>query len=208
MTRSPRSTHAASRPLPEATVDDEIGRIVLPLALWDPETEPGAAYVTEALTGIEAQACGWIVDLRGASGNVWTLLMALAPLLGPGPTVGYRYRDGRTGELVIGDDGSLAGLGRPAVAAPEYATIEFGARDDPVAVIQSDRTASAHEAAVMAFRGRPATRSFGTPTDGLPTARESYDLADGSVLWLHRLSRLGRFHGRGRRRTAAPPLAA
>jgi carboxyl-terminal processing protease len=143
-----------------------------------------ASCGSDGSVGLDADACGWIVDLRGGGGNVWSLLMALAPLLGPGPAVGYRYRDGRTGELVIGDDGSLAGLGRPTVRSPEGAPVRFGASDDPVAVIQTRLTASAHEGAVMAFRGRPATRSFGTPTDGVPSAREGNDLADGSVLLL------------------------
>lgn len=174
----------SSGPLPEATVDDGIGRLVLPRALWDPETAPGADYVTEARAGLDARACGWIVDLRADGGNLWTLLMGLAPLLGPGSAVGYRYRDGRTGELVIGEDGSLAGFGRPAVTLSGGTSIDFGATDDPVAVIQSHRTASAHEGAVMAFRGRPATRSFGTSTNGVPTARQDYDMADGSVLFL------------------------
>lgn len=62
----------ASGPLPDTTLDDHIGQIILPTAPSDPDTEPGADYVTEARAGLDAGACGWIVDLRGGGGNVWT----------------------------------------------------------------------------------------------------------------------------------------
>ena len=40
------------------------------------------------------------------------------------------------------------------------------------------------EASVIAFRGRPNTRSFGTPTGGLSTANRSIQLSDGAWLYL------------------------
>jgi hypothetical protein len=45
-------------------------------------------------------------------------------------------------------------------------------------------TASSGEAIVVAFRGRPQTRSFGEPTDGVPTANDTFPLSDGALLVL------------------------
>ena len=42
--------------------------------------------------------------------------------------------------------------------------------------------ASSGEATVIAFRGRPNSRSFGMPTCGLSTAIENYAMSDGACL--------------------------
>ncbi|MDV9175133.1 S41 family peptidase [Streptomyces sp. W16] len=52
----------------------------------------------------------------------------------------------------------------------------------PVAVLTGERTGSAGEAVVVAFRGRPHTRSFGEPTYGVPTGNEAYRLSDAALL--------------------------
>ncbi|MGH9290419.1 MAG: S41 family peptidase [Acidimicrobiales bacterium] len=54
----------------------------------------------------------------------------------------------------------------------------------PVAIVQSNQTASAHEFAVMALSGRRSSRTLGTSTRGLPTARSGFEMKDGSVLYL------------------------
>ena len=54
----------------------------------------------------------------------------------------------------------------------------------PVAVLTGPKTASAGEAIVVAFRGRPSTRSFGEPTAGVPTANQGFRLSDGALLVL------------------------
>jgi carboxyl-terminal processing protease len=46
------------------------------------------------------------------------------------------------------------------------------------------KTASAGEAIVVAFRGRPDTRSFGLYTAGVPTGNEGFTLSDGAVIAL------------------------
>jgi C-terminal processing protease CtpA/Prc len=45
-------------------------------------------------------------------------------------------------------------------------------------------TASSGEAVVIAFRGRPDARSFGTATCGKSTANELYTMSDGASLFL------------------------
>ncbi len=54
----------------------------------------------------------------------------------------------------------------------------------PVAVLTNKTTASAAEAVVVSFRGRPNTRSFGTPTYGVPTAPTPFTLSDGAQVVL------------------------
>ena len=52
--------------------------------------------------------------------------------------------------------------------------------DAPVAVLTSGQTASAAEAILVAFLGRPDTRTFGEPTFGAPTAPAWQEMPDGA----------------------------
>ena len=54
----------------------------------------------------------------------------------------------------------------------------------PVAVLTGMQTASAGEAIVVAFRGRPTTRSFGLYTAGVPTGNAGFTLSDGALIAL------------------------
>lgn len=81
---------------PAATVAGGVGALTPPLARWDPADDLGADYVTRAWQGLGEEACGWVVDLRGPGGDVFTLLMALAPLLGPGRAIGFAGPKGTT----------------------------------------------------------------------------------------------------------------
>jgi len=123
---------------------------------------------------------GWIVDVRGnLGGNMWPMVAGVGPVLGEG-VAGYfidptgaesmwEYRDGASW-----DDGVV----QQRVEAP-YRLL----RDRPrVAVLTDAAIASSGEATVIAFRGRPDARSFGTPTCGLSTAIENYAMSDGASL--------------------------
>jgi carboxyl-terminal processing protease len=126
------------------------------------------------------------VDLRrDPGGSAPPMLLAVGPVLGDGKAVGYRDRSGvtlwysyRDGALI------LAVSGQPpwSLAAPRPARLAWPA--PPVAVLTSRLTASAGEAVVMAFRGRPGARSFGEPTAGVPTGNAQHRLADGAELYL------------------------
>jgi carboxyl-terminal processing protease len=201
--RSPTPDRLPDSEEPVGSVDDGIGRFALPLAHWDPEDPLGAQYVSMAWDLLADPACGWIVDLRAGGGNAWTLVMALAPLLGPGPAFGFAFPGGKTEIVSIRDDGSLAGGGRPHVASPAGDAMPGDLATAPVAIVQSHETASAHEFAVMAFSGRPLSRTFGTSTSGLPTAREGFEMKDGSVLYL--TTALGVDAGRTAHDAALPP---
>jgi len=125
---------------------------------------------------------GWIVDLRGNhGGNMWPMLAGIGPVLGEG-VVGWfvdpdetytpwSYEDGRAraGTTVIQQVSSPYRLERP---------------NPRVAVLYDGRVASSGEAIAIAFRGRPNTRSFGTPTCGYSTGNRGFRLTNGAMLTL------------------------
>jgi hypothetical protein len=110
------------------------------------------------------------------------MLTAVGPVLGDGRALGYRDRDGTTTWYGY-RNGAVSLVGQPA--SP---TVSHPARlprpRPPVAVLTSRLTASAGEGVAMAFAGRPAARSFGEPTAGVPTGNAQLRLPDGAELHL------------------------
>jgi hypothetical protein len=125
--------------------------------------------------------CGWVVDLRpNSGGNLWPMLAGLGPLLGEGELAASVYPDGR--RVAVWHRDGQAGFGdytQLRVRAPYRlrATV-------PVAVLLGPGTASSAEVLAVAFRSRPATRSFGAPTRGLSAGNRTFPLADGAALVL------------------------
>lgn len=164
---TPFNQPAAVRPLPAS-----LGYIDVPGVVGG-----GGSFDEDAVAAIRAAdapaRCAWVVDLRrNVGGNMWPMLHALRPILGeatPGYFVSstgreeFSYRYGRG----------------PGGSAPAY---RLQKPDPPVAVLTSRLTVSSGEAITLAFRGRPATRSFGEATAGLPTSNQSFPLVDGAVL--------------------------
>ncbi|MER6126290.1 S41 family peptidase [Streptomyces sp. NPDC001795] len=145
---------------------------------YDQYVRQGRSAVAKAGAG---EACGWVVDLRSdTGGNMWPMLAVVGPILGDGNVGAFVGADGSKSVWSIKhgspyEDGKSAGWGdgRPlAKSAP------------PVAVLAGKQTASAGEAVVVAFRGRPDTRFFGEQTYGVPTGNEPHRLSDGAVLIL------------------------
>jgi C-terminal processing protease CtpA/Prc len=140
-------------------------------------------------------AARWVVDLRGnGGGSMWPMLAVVAPLLRPEP-------DGRIGAFVDRAGGStpwrllrgvlLMGRRPMARAAPESLS-------GPVALLTDGATASFGEAVVVAFRGAPDVRSYGSPTLGLSTGNETLPLPGGVVLTVTTsrfADRTGQVHG-------------
>lgn len=125
---------------------------------------------------------GWIVDLRGnGGGNMWPMIAGLGPILGDallgyflmpvGQPVPWGYRDG----------GSWLGALTIQRVTTSYALRQPAPR---VAVLIDTRVASSGEATAIAFKARDGSRFFGTPTCGLSTANQNYDLNDGARLLL------------------------
>jgi C-terminal processing protease CtpA/Prc len=141
--------------------------------------------------------CGWIVDLRkNHGGNMWPMLAGLGPLLGDsivgsfGPASDgalWRYRDGQAWSG-SNERPSWGGLG----TSPPH---RLRHPDAPVALLIGRATASSGEATLMAFLGRPHTRSFGDSTAGFNSVNNSYQLPDGATMLItvgYSRDRLGR----------------
>ncbi len=131
--------------------------------------------------------CGWIVDLRGNTGwNMWPMLAGIGPVLGEGEPGAFLDPDGARQPWYYegGTSGYDNGANRSRIVTVNGAPYVLRRPAPPVAVLTGGRTASSGEAIVVAFRGRPETRSFGLPTYGVPTANRGYVLSDGATMLL------------------------
>ena len=129
-----------------------------------------------------AGACGWIVDLRrNNSGNIWSYIAAIGPILGEGKVGGFIYRFGR--DLWKYEDGKVfwGSVERfeDLVEGPIY---KMKHPMPPVAVLTSRATIAAGELAVVTFQGRPKVRTFGQATGGSPFLQNHTTLSDGAFL--------------------------
>jgi C-terminal processing protease CtpA/Prc len=130
-----------------------------------------------------AHVCGWIVDLRGnGGGNMWPMLAGIGPLVGDsivgsfgiGPNAArWYYKDGASGILTVGGKVDTASR----ITRPSYTLRNPNA---PVAILADEGTGSSGEAIVVAFRGRPNSRSFGSATAGFMTTNRGSMLPDGA----------------------------
>jgi len=193
--RSNGAAGPASGPIrPVEALDPRIGRVeiggyaVMQGPAADQQMKERAqrwqAIIRDQDTG---SRCGWIVDLRGnTGGNMWPMLLGAVPLLRTTPgaieDVGsFATAEGPSRWQLTPSSVRLGKRVRVDLGAPGYQLKHPGA---PVAVLIGPRSASSGEASVLAFRGRPQTRSFGQPTAGLSTANEMRPLVDGSALLL------------------------
>jgi carboxyl-terminal processing protease len=165
-----------------AVVDDRFGYVHVPQ--WSGGGSSLADSLQTALAALDAAGvCGWIVDVRAnGGGNMWPMLAGIGPLLGD-TIVGafgtdphadrWFYRDGIAGLLHAGGKLDTAGRATAPVAR---------LRDPraPLAVLLDEGTGSSGEAVVLAFRGRPNSRSFGAPSAGYATSNRGASLADGA----------------------------
>jgi carboxyl-terminal processing protease len=134
-----------------------------------------------------SRPCGWIVDLRdNPGGNMWPMIAGIGPVLGAGD-LGF-FVDPDSVKQVWFYRGGAAGVrlrdGRESIVQTVSGVYGLAGPPPPVAVIYGSRTASSGEAVAVAFRARPLTRSFGTPTAGLSTANAGYQLSDGGTIFL------------------------
>jgi hypothetical protein len=124
---------------------------------------------------------GWIIDLReNTGGNMAPMIAGLGPLFSSdklgslvdvnGRSDGWYYRDGRY------YDDEFAGW---SVSDPVKLSSSL-----PIAVMTSNKVGSSGEIVVISFIGNARTRSFGQATMGLTTGNGSFELADGSQIFL------------------------
>jgi carboxyl-terminal processing protease len=155
-------------------IGGDLGYVLLP------GTSGAASFVEAVRSGIAAadapNVCGWIIDLRrNTGGSMWPMFQAIRAIVGEPPFGSFIDSSGAPTAWVYptAGDGSASGTVTP-LAHPR----------GPMAVLTSRLTAGSAEAVVIAFRGRPETRSFGEPTWGTPTSSLFYSLADGALLQL------------------------
>lgn len=206
---------AGPPPVPQGRLlGQKIGYVSLPTTEKIPGYARAGAQVIRSLDA--SKPCGWIVDLRQDSGGaIWPKLDVLAPLLGDGRVGASVDADGKESAWEL-NKGKLSVGGEviPKDFPPSIETGESGIEDyvthnayvlhrprPPVAVLTGPETASAGEATLIAFRGRPESRSFGLPTAGLATGNATYPLSDGALLILTAAADLDRT---GRRYTNTP----
>ena len=191
---------------------DNVGYLHLPpVGGGDPDDL--RAYVRAAQQAMASAdqpepACGWVVDLRdNTGGNMGPMLHAVAGLLGTGRILTVHNPAGDSW-IEAPHDGDLTSGGVPhGVDLPDSSLIELSewtdeqalaiegvyesepphlprTDDPPVAVLTSNRTASAAEVVTIAFIGRPQSRVIGGYTLGVPTGVFGFRMADGAVLRL------------------------
>ena len=159
-----------------------IGYIELPALGATPVFTYYADIAQQIIQDIDrTPTCGWVVDLQGnTGGSSWGMLEGIAPVLGEGLLGYFTGPDGKTpwtysnGKALLGET-VIWQVDKP------YHTQHT---NPPVAVLTDGQTASAAESVLIAFRGRPNTRSFGEPTWGVPTGNVEVPLSDGAMLVL------------------------
>ncbi|GAN68395.1 S41 family peptidase [Acetobacter orleanensis] len=154
-------------------ISSDIGLISIPsFTAHAPEALTAFIQTAEQHFAQAPEIRGWIVDLRGDSGgNMWPMLQALKPLLGPNDLGFFENRAGkRSSPWRAGTQNAAEHM-----TTPDLSHL-------PVAVLIGPHTASAGEAVAIALKGRPATRFFGTPTHGQTTGNKSFRLPDGGLL--------------------------
>lgn len=188
---------AASRNLESTRESDPIGWIAIP-TFKENSTAPRTVREQQQLTfALQLQSqlqmedahdrCGWIVDLRqNQGGNMWPMLLGVAPLLAKNPNgteVIGAFNLGATHQAWSLQPGRvlIENRTRLELNSPPYVLRRPA---PPVAVLIGNRTASSGEMVALAFRGRPAARSFGKETAGFSTANTPVPLPDRSVLLL------------------------
>lgn len=125
---------------------------------------------------------GWIVDLRGnTGGNMWPMLAGIGPILGEGIS-GYFIGPDSTQQAwgYLNGSSRIGGNNITTLTTPH----ELQNPNPKVAVLTDRAVSSSGEAITIAFIGREKTKSFGRPTCGLSTANSTFNLSNGSTLFL------------------------
>ncbi|MFN0202092.1 MAG: S41 family peptidase [Bacteroidia bacterium] len=126
---------------------------------------------------------GWVLDLRqNQGGNCWPMLLGIAPLLGNGK-YGY-FVDGNQKRYAWFHTNGKVGLDNGTLLKLPHKSYVLKHQNLPIAVLTGDKTASSGEVVTVAFRAVQNVRSFGSPTHGLSTGNSSFDMKDGSRIFL------------------------
>ena len=126
---------------------------------------------------------GWIIDLReNTGGNCWPMLAGIGPILDDGICGYFVDASGRKSEWFY--ENGKSGINSKAIVKTSIKPYRLINRNSPIAILTGNRTASSGEVIVTAFHGRANTMSFGEKTAGLSTGNASFNLSDGSMIFL------------------------
>jgi carboxyl-terminal processing protease len=143
-----------------------------------------AEVINEIIGDLDRQgACGWVIDLQdNVGGYAEDMLDGLQPLLGDGVIGADIDKYGNRYDWSFYPYGQFS-VGTPTPRVPSVIDpYRLQNTMPPVAVLTDRWTASAGEAVLISFRGRPNTRTFGEPTAGVPTSMSGTVLSDGALL--------------------------
>jgi C-terminal processing protease CtpA/Prc len=126
---------------------------------------------------------GWIIDLReNRGGNCWPMLAGIGPILDNGKCGYFVSGSGKKSEWFY--ENGESGINSKTIVKTNIKPYHLINRNNPIAILTGNRTASSGEVIVTAFHGKENTKSFGEHTAGLSTGNENFKLSDGSVILL------------------------
>jgi carboxyl-terminal processing protease len=167
-------------------VENKFGYVAIP-GYWGLNQDLMNQYGTDMQKQIEEidrqNPCGWIVDLRGnQGGNMWPMLIGIAPILGEGKAGSWTDADGNQTEWAYLEGKGMSGteVASEIIGEPYH----IANPDAPVAVLFGNNTASSGEIIVISFIGRSNTRSFGNNSGGYTTANSGFPLSDQAMIFL------------------------
>lgn len=182
-------------------VEEKIGYIDLPtfLSFDRDQQQIFATNVQQVIRDLDAnQPCGWVVDLReNLGGHFFAMLAGIGPILGEGragefiepENIGKQkleyswfYINGRA-YLEFYINGALH-TGKDQQVEVKDSAYKLKGSAQPVAILTGTNTASAAEAVVIAFQGRPNTRRFGNVTRGAPSYNRAIFMPDYALIFL------------------------
>jgi hypothetical protein len=182
--QNPQGRTCAYEPyLATPTLPTTVGFVRLSYCGLGCNTQTNATFIENQIRSADSTAvAGWIVDLRGGTGAFYSAVAGLGPILGEG-VAGY-FIDGDEQAIPWGYFGgrmTVNGFTQLQIASP----YRVHRADAPVAVLINGRVASAGEATLISFIGRPNTRTFGIePTCGNSSGNSIYQMGGGYSLGL------------------------
>lgn len=177
-------SHVSKIEFPSFKIMDSCGYILVP-AFHGGNPKQMTKYADSLQKGIEIlsnlKIKGWIIDLRyNTGGNMEPMIVGLGPLFSSeklgslidvrGKSNSWFYKDGK----YYGDDYKGWHVSKPYKLTSIL----------PIAVLTGNQTGSSGEVVSISFIGNSNTKSFGQPTWGLTTGNGSFDLKDGSQIFL------------------------
>ncbi|MBL0941667.1 MAG: hypothetical protein IBJ00_02910 [Alphaproteobacteria bacterium] len=163
----------------------KIGYILIPSFNGQGEEAKKYALKISSLIQVLAQhnPFGWIIDLRqNRGGNMYPMLLAVAPLLNEG-ILGYFISASGKESTWSYRNSSIYENHTIRVNLPPNNVKKISPRT-PVALLIGPHTASSAEAVAITFKTQPETRFFGQKTAGLATSNQLFELKDGAKLLL------------------------